>query len=39
MQESMKVIDQLKNEFRQMFEMMVALKDAVTARNKEAQSS
>jgi len=40
MQESMKAdIDQLKNQFGQMFEMMVALKDSVTTRNEEAQSS
>ena len=40
MQESMKAdIDQLKTQMGQMFEMMVALKDAVTVRNEEAQSS
>ena len=40
MQESMKAnIDQLKTQMGQIFEMMVALKDAVTVRNKEAQSS
>jgi len=40
MQESMKAdIDQLKNQMGQMFEMMVALKDAVAVRNEEAQSS
>jgi len=39
-QESMKAdIDQLKTQMGQMFEMMVALKDAVTVRNEEAQSS
>jgi len=32
-------IDQLKNQMGQMFEMMVALKDAVAVRNEEAQSS
>jgi len=40
MQESMKAdIDQLKNQMSQMFEMMVAFKDAIAARNEEAQSS
>ena len=40
MQESMKAdIDKLKNQMDQMFEMMVALKDAVVVRNEEAQSS
>ena len=39
-QESMKAdIDQLKAQMGQMFEMMVALKDAITVRNEEAQSS
>jgi len=39
-QESMKAdIDQLKTQTGQMFEMMVALKDTVTVRNEEAQSS
>jgi len=39
-QESMKAdVDQLKNQMSQMFEMMVALKDAIVARNEEAQSS
>jgi len=39
-QESMKAdIDQLKTQMGQMFEMMVALKDVVTVRNEEAQSS
>ena len=40
MQESMKAdIDQLKTDMGQMFEMMVALKDAVAVCNEEAQSS
>jgi len=40
MQKSIKAdIDQLKNLMRQMFEMMVALKDVVAVRNEEAQSS
>jgi len=39
-QESMKAnIDQLKTQMGQMFEMMVALKDAVIVCNEEAQSS
>jgi len=39
-QESMKAdVDQLKNQMSQIFEMMVALKDAIAVRNEEAQSS
>jgi len=39
-QESMKAdIDQLKTQMGQMFEMMVALKDAIAVRNEETQSS
>jgi len=35
-QESMKAdIDQLKNQMGQMFEMIVALKDAIVVRNEE----
>jgi len=32
-------IDQFKNQVGQIFEMMIALKDAVAAKNEEAQSS
>jgi len=38
-QESMKAdVDQLKSQMSQMFEMMVAIKDAIAVRNEEAQS-
>jgi len=32
-------VDQLKSQMSQMFEMMVAIKDAIAVRNEEAQSS
>jgi len=39
-QESMKAyVDQLKDRMDKMFEMMVSFKDAIAARNEEAQSS